>query len=193
MLDVHYPATRCYQYVCLCVRVYTIYVRVCVLHITIYYTCTSNFHLWHTSVFCSNIQKYQFFGTQNSLETNHPPDHQTTNIDCPPTMKKKRTPTVVARRLSCHCLARLPASLAVAAGGLRPGAGPAVPCLLGSRGGAGYRGQRPVATWLKTFGFGFLFKGFSSTYCRLVKLVQYGSCNCCNPMVLPVTVDWTAR
>lgn len=89
MLDVHYPATRCYQYVCLCVRVYTIYVRVCVLHITIYYTCTSNFHLWHTSVFCSNIQKYQFFGTQNSLETNHPPDHQTTNIDCPPTMKKK--------------------------------------------------------------------------------------------------------
>lgn len=90
------------------------------------------------------------------------PDHQITNIDCPSTIKKLPTPTVVARRLSCHCLARFPASLAVAAGGLRAGGGEPVPgSLLGSRGGAGYRGQRLVATWLfQRLDFGFCFSGF---------------------------------
>ena len=123
----------------------------------VHYTCISNFHLWHTRVFCKNIWERSILLHSKILWKPTEPDHQTTSIDCP-----FPTPTVVARRLSCHCLARLPASLAVAAGGLRTGGGEPVPgSLLGSRGGAGYRGQRLVATWLfQRLDFGFCFSGF---------------------------------
>lgn len=123
--------------------------------------CTLYLHIKLSSMTYSCIlQKYlreiNSFTLQNSLETNRtrPPDHQYW-LPFP-------TPTVVARRLSCHCLARFPASLAVAAGGLRTGGGEPVPgSLLGSRGGAGYRGQRLVATWLfQRLDFGFCFSGF---------------------------------
>ena len=157
--------------VCVCIYV-------CILHIITSYNYIRNLHIKLSSMTYSCIlqqySKVSILLHSKIVWKPTEPDHQTTNIDCPPTMKKLPTrllllgDSVTAWPGSLRRLLSLRAASAPAA---------ASPDTVASLG----QGAEPdtVANALLRPGcfnvwiLVFVFQGFSNTYCRLVKLVQY--------------------
>lgn len=149
----------------------------------VHYTCISNFHLWHTRVFCKNIWERSILLHSKILWKPTEPDHQTTSIDCPsrPRPLLLGDSPVTAWPGSLRRLLSLRAASAPAAANPFP-----VPSL-----GQGAEPDTVANALLRPGCFNvwilvFVFQDFSNTYCRLVKLVQYseqrdGSCSCWNP------------
>ena len=196
--------------VCVCIDIY-IYMCVCeCVHSTVHIiTCTSNFHLRHTILFCKNIWERsilwhsKLFGNQPNQTTRSPILIALPQLkNSQPRLLLLGDSPVTAWPGSLRRLLSLRAASAPAAENPFP-----VPSL-----GQGAEPDTVANALLRPGCFNvwilvFVFQGFSNTYCGLVKLVQYsehcfqmfffeeqrdgwdGSSSCCNPMVLPVTVD----